>query len=111
MLKLMQMKDFEEFSSNPFLEKNDQKNFLDIIVDLSKSGQLLLRYMIKKESFKKDQIIIDIEDFLNFSGYKNKASGFKALIELCGFGIIARTKFPILYWVNQNLSVDDIKVR
>lgn len=46
---------------------------------------------------------IDIDDFLNASGYKTKTSVFRILKELCQKDILARTKYRCIYWVNNGL--------
>lgn len=96
------LRNFKEFNSYPFLNKGG-KSIIDVMGSCSKSGQVLLQYIIKTGICKQEQSVIDIDDFLKESGYKTKASGIKALIELCREEVIARTKFPYLYWIRKDI--------
>nr|WP_176453732.1 hypothetical protein [Cardinium endosymbiont of Bemisia tabaci]CDG50370.1 Hypothetical protein CHV_p005 [Cardinium endosymbiont cBtQ1 of Bemisia tabaci] len=104
MNRVKYLKEFEEYDNYPFLEKSVEKvDIPTIMLRLSKASQNFVKYMLDRDQFRQEKIIIDIDDFLNVSGYKTRAVAFKILKELCEKDILARTKYSCIYWVNNGI--------
>lgn len=98
------LRDFKEHTTSPFLEKHiEELNIPTVMLSLSKSSQKFIKYMLDRNYFNEEKMVIDIDDFLNVSGYKTKTSVFRILKELCQKDILARTKYRCIYWVNNGL--------
>lgn len=98
------LRDFEEHATSPFSETGvEEFDIPTVMLNLSKSSQKFIKYMLDRNYFNEEKIVIDIDDFLNVSGYKTKTSVFRILKELCQKEILARTKYRCIYWVNNSL--------
>lgn len=96
------MKDgLDEFESNPFIGGRSEKVIdLDFLISLSKPAQNVIKYIIHKGIPEDGKLLFDIDDFSKFMGYKTRSSTNKGLLELCSKGLLAKTKFSLVYWVN-----------
>lgn len=103
MNELRYLRDFKEYDISPFLISKEEFDIATIMLQLSKSSQKFIKYMLDKKYFNQEQMVIDIDDFLNVSGYKTKTSVFRILKELCQKDILARTKYNCIYWVNNKI--------
>ncbi|UWW97658.1 MAG: hypothetical protein NMK33_06555 (plasmid) [Candidatus Cardinium sp.] len=98
------LRDFKEHAASPFLEKHVKEfDIPTVMLNLSKSSQKFIKYMLNRNLFSEEKMLIDIDDFLSVSGYKTKTSVFRILKELCQKDILARTKYRCIYWVNSGL--------
>lgn len=101
---LKNLRDFKEYATSPFLKNQGEEfDIPTIMLNLSKSSQKFIKYMLDRNYFNEEKMVIDIDDFLNISGYKTKTSVFRILKELCQKDILARTKYSCIYWVNNGL--------
>lgn len=98
------MKNFEEFSNNPFIDK-EIGNIVDMkfMLSISKSAQNIIRYMVYKKAYLEERFLFDLDDFNKFVGYTSKSAYLSGVIDLIRNNILAKTKLPHLYWVNKNL--------
>ncbi|MDN5247463.1 MAG: hypothetical protein V3580_04710 [Candidatus Cardinium sp.] len=96
------IKNFEEFSENPFSGKEKVIPInMEFVLSLSKSAQNIIRYMMYKKVYVEDKFLFDLDDFNNFTGYKSRAAYLSGIIDLVSKGVLAKTKLPHLYWVNK----------
>lgn len=98
------LRDFREYATSPFLETRSEKfDIPTMMLNLSRSSQRFIKYMLDRNYFNEEKMVIDIDDFLSVSGYKTRTSVFRVLKELCQKNILARTKYRCIYWVNSGL--------
>lgn len=73
---------------------------LQAFFDLSKTGMRVLAYVFTCMRVSKDTILFDMEDAMNYCGYKSHRSVYAGLTELLKADIIARGKNENLYFIN-----------
>lgn len=98
------LKSFEEYASNPFLDKNKGEIMdIDFVISLSKTSMQIVRYLIKKNAYTDDKFIIDIDELNETSGYKIGSIPVRGFSELCSKHLLARTSIPFVFWINKNM--------
>jgi hypothetical protein len=88
-------------------QKVDKEEFVKIyrsqiqlLFNLSSSAIKVFGYIMESLEINKDLIILDIKEVCRYTGYKTRATIYKALIELLENKFIARTSKPNVYFIN-----------
>lgn len=73
---------------------------LQAFFDLSKTGMRVLAYVMTCMRISRDTILFDIDEAMNYTGYKAHRSVYDGLAELLKAKIIARGKKDNIYYIN-----------
>lgn len=73
---------------------------LGLIKELSSSGLRVMCYVLKVLGVKKDSVVINIEDCMEFTGYKSRVAVYGGIVDLLGRGILFRGNG--VYFINVN---------
>ena len=98
--KLENVKEFEE---NPFLNCKSEVQFDEPFIDgLSNKYKNITKYLVCKHSFKEEKFLFRVNEFNRFMIYINMEYPCDGIAELCAKKVLAKTKDPDLYWVNND---------
>lgn len=73
---------------------------LQILFDLTPEALKVLSYFMNKTPIGKDLIMFDVEECMEFLGYKSNKSVFNGLLGLLNAKFIARANTSSLYFIN-----------
>jgi len=80
------------------------------LFDLSRPAIRVFCYVLDRAKPNIDQIIFDLEDAKEFTGYTSKGTIFKGVSELIENRIIARSKQYYIYYINPNIFFNGDRV-
>jgi len=101
------------FNAKPVDESQFIKVFtheLRALWDLSKPAMRVLTYVMSCMKTNQDEIIFEIEECMEYTGYKSERSIFSGLSELIENGIIARSTKTYRYFINSMIVFNGNRV-
>lgn len=104
MSKKYKLEDVKEFAQNPFLNYRSEVQFDEFFIDeLSNKAKNIIKYLMCNHSFSEEKFLFNLNEFNRFMIYINMDYPCDWIAELCAKKVLAKTKEPDLYWVNNNL--------
>ena len=76
---------------------------IDLVKDLSTSGLKVFCYIMKNIGIKKDNLVIVLEDCMEYTGYTSRVNVYNGIANLLEKGIIYRKEGSSSYFINVNV--------
>ncbi|AXI23892.1 hypothetical protein CE557_045 [Cardinium endosymbiont of Sogatella furcifera] len=103
MSKKYKLEEVKEFVYNPFFNYRSEVEFDEFFIDeLSNKAKNIIKYLMCKHSFKEEKLLFKLNEFNRFMIYINMKYPCDGIAELCSKKVLAKTKDPDLYWVNND---------
>ena len=103
MINKYNLEAIKEFSENPFVNYRSEVEFDEFFIDeLSNKAKNIIKYLMFIHSFKEEKFLFKLNEFNRFMIYINMEYPCDGIVELCAKKVLAKTKDPDLYWVNND---------
>ena len=109
MINKYNLEAIKEFEENPFVNYRSEVEFDGFFIDeLSNKAKNIIKYLMFKHSFKEEKFLFKLNEFNRFMIYINMEYPCDGIAELCSKKVLAKTKYPDLYWVNNDFFRTEI---